>query len=92
MISTRKLAKPLPIGDAYELIRQFSLYPLVQLSPELILRAISRTRDDAFSFWDSLIVEAALQVNCDVLFSEDMQDGRKIGSLVIRNPFKSTQQ
>jgi len=91
VISTRKLAKPLPIGDAYELIRQFSLYPLVQLSPELILRAISRTRDDAFSFWDSLIVEAALQANCDVLFSEDMQDGRKIGSLVIRNPFKSQQ-
>ncbi len=44
-------------------------------------------RDDAFSFWDALIVEAALQADCRVLLSEDMQDGRKIGQLLIRNPF-----
>lgn len=85
---TRKLAKPLSVDDAYALIQQFSVYPMVSATPELILRAISRNRDDSFSFWDSLIVEAALQANCRILFSEDMQDGRQIGQLVIRNPFK----
>ena len=85
---TRKLAKPLSIDDAYTLVQQFGVYPMVSATPELILRAISRNRDDAFSFWDSLIVEAALQADCRVLFSEDMQDGRQIGQLVIRNPFK----
>lgn len=85
---TLKLAKPLSVDDAYALIQQFSVYPMVSATPELILRAISRNRDDSFSFWDSLIVEAALQANCRILFSEDMQDGRQIGQLVIRNPFK----
>ncbi|HRJ54629.1 MAG TPA: PIN domain-containing protein [Candidatus Thiothrix moscowensis] len=85
---TRKLAKPLSIEDAYACIQQFGVYPMVHITPELILRAISRTRDDAFSFWDSLIVEAALQAGCQTLFSEDMQDGRRIGQLVIQNPFK----
>ncbi|MDD5392467.1 MAG: PIN domain-containing protein [Thiothrix sp.] len=84
---TRKLAKPLSIEDAYACVQQFSIYPMVQITSELVLRAISRTRDDAFSFWDSLIVEAALQANCRILFSEDMQDGRQIGQLTIRNPF-----
>lgn len=86
-IVTRKLAEPLSIDDAYDLVQQFGVYPMVQISPELILRAISRYRDDAFSFWDALIVEAALQADCRVLLSEDMQDGRRIGQLLIRNPF-----
>ncbi len=85
---TRKLAKPLSIDDAYTLVQQFSVYPMVSATPELILRAISRHRDDSFSFWDGLIVEAALQAGCQILWSEDMQDGRQIGQLVIRNPFK----
>ena len=85
---TRKLAQPLSIDDAYTLVQQFGVYPMVSETPELILRAISRHRDDSFSFWDGLIVEAALQAGCQILWSEDMQDGRQIGQLVIRNPFK----
>ena len=85
---TRKLAQPLSIDDAYTLVQQFGVYPMVSATPELILRAISRHRDDSCSFWDGLIVEAALQAGCQILWSEDMQDGRQIGQLVIRNPFK----
>ena len=42
----------------------------------------------AFSYWDSLIVAAALDAGCDMLFSEDMQHGQNIdGRLMITNPF-----
>ena len=42
----------------------------------------------AFSYWDSLIVAAALDAGCDLLFSEDMQHGQNIdGRLTITNPF-----
>jgi len=42
----------------------------------------------AFSYWDSLIVAAALDAGCSTLFSEDMQHGLYInGSLTILNPF-----
>lgn len=41
-----------------------------------------------FSFYDSLIVAAALQCRCSNLYSEDMQDGQMIdGQLLIKNPF-----
>jgi len=49
----------------------------------------SRLRDSySFSYWDSLIVAAALDAGCATLFSEDMQHGQKIESaLTIINPF-----
>jgi predicted nucleic acid-binding protein len=41
-----------------------------------------------FSFYDSLIVSAALLANCTTLYSEDMQHGQKIENrIVIGNPF-----
>jgi len=40
-----------------------------------------------FSYWDSLIVAAALDAGCDMLFSEDMQHGQTIdGRLTIISP------
>ena len=42
-----------------------------------------------YSFYDSLILAAALSCNCKTLYSEDMQDGQKIEKkLTILNPFK----
>ena len=40
------------------------------------------------SYWDSLILAAALAAGCDTLYSEDMQDGQIFeGRLTVRNPF-----
>jgi len=49
----------------------------------------SRLRDAySFSYWDSLIVAAALDAGCATLYSEDMQHGQKVESgLIIINPF-----
>jgi predicted nucleic acid-binding protein len=41
-----------------------------------------------FSYWDSLIVAAALDAGCAVLYTEDLQNGQTIDSaLRIINPF-----
>jgi len=41
-----------------------------------------------FSFYDSLIISAALESNCNVLYSEDLHDGQVMeGSLTVKNPF-----
>lgn len=43
-----------------------------------------------FSLYDSMIVSAALQSGCTILYSEDMQQGQIIeGQLTINNPFIS---
>jgi len=49
----------------------------------------SRTRNSySLSYWDSLIVAAALDANCVTLYSEDMQHGQVIdGKMTILNPF-----
>ena len=44
-------------------------------------------REHRLSFHDALIVAAAIEAGCDTLFSEDMQHGRRIGGLMIVNPF-----
>jgi predicted nucleic acid-binding protein len=49
--------------------------------------AVSLAREHGLSFYDALIVAAAIEANCDTLFSEDMQHGRAIGGLTIVNPF-----
>jgi predicted nucleic acid-binding protein len=52
--------------------------------------AIALARDHRLSFYDALIVASAIEAGCDILYSEDMQHGRNIGSLAIVNPFLET--
>ncbi|HMB84413.1 MAG TPA: PIN domain-containing protein [Terriglobales bacterium] len=68
---------------------QTTLRPLlaVHSSPGLFIRALDLARRDQLSWYDSLIVAAAIQGDCEILYSEDMQHGRRFGDLVIQNPF-----
>ena len=76
--------------EAEEIVNDFAGFPLIQVDKNIISRAMKRHRNKVFSFWDALIVEAALQSGCSQLLSEDMQDGLVIDSLTIRNPFGSS--
>jgi predicted nucleic acid-binding protein len=60
---------------------------LVHSSPGLFLRALDLARRDQLSWHDSLIVAAAIQGECEILYTEDLQHGRRFGDLVIQNPF-----
>lgn len=61
---------------------------LVPDSASMIFRASQLRESQAFSYWDSLIVAAALEAGCDTLYSEDMQHGQVIdGRLTLVNPF-----
>ena len=73
--------------EAEDIVNDFAEFPLVQVDRTIISRAMKRHQGKAFSFWDSLIVEAALQSGCSQLLSEDMQDGLVIDTLTISNPF-----
>ena len=68
-----------------------SLLDLADVMPvneQTIRKAIQISKRYGFSHWDSLIVAAALQADCTVLYSEDMQHGQIIDDrLTITNPF-----
>ncbi len=83
--ATRKL------GVAADVARRkteiFGRLHLVTLGLDEILGAIDLYRLHSLSFWDALIVRAALVSGCARLFSEDLQAGRRFEGLEIVNPF-----
>ena len=56
---------------------------------ESILKAIEIVEMYHYSFWDSLIIEAAFKGNATILLSEDMSHDQSINALTIKNPFIS---
>jgi predicted nucleic acid-binding protein len=59
----------------------------VMPSPHLYDRAIGLRARYRYSFYDSLIIAAALEAGCTRLYSEDLQHGQRIDRLTIVNPF-----
>ena len=52
------------------------------------IRASSLLQEETgFSFYDSLVVAAALESGCSALLSEDLQSGRNVHGVALVNPF-----
>jgi predicted nucleic acid-binding protein len=86
---TRKLAQPLDAETAYRAVEDLAALPVVQIDTTLILSAITRHRKEQVSFWDALIIQAALEGGAGILYTEDLQHGRVMDGLRIENPFLS---
>lgn len=72
---------------AKERVEAYLEFHVVAISPQLILAAIDLHRLDAVSLWDALVIRAAEAAGCATLYSEDLQNGRRFGTLRIVNPF-----
>ena len=66
---------------------KIALGPIRALNVSTHSAALDLAREHGFSFYDSLIVAAALEAGCVTLLTEDLQAGRRIGNLTIVNPF-----
>lgn len=61
---------------------------VVPVMPDTIAQALGLAQVYKYSYYDSLILAAALSAGCETLATEDMQHGQLIeGVLTIRNPF-----
>ena len=85
---TRKVRKPIKTENAAKIIEQYLSWQVVENTGVLLLKAIDRMSAHHLSFWDSLIVEAAVSAGCDVLYSEDLTHKQHFGHLQVINPFK----
>jgi len=85
---TRKLAVPVPPPTALQALADLCALPVVQVDKDLVLRGARRSQAGGFSFWDALIVEAALQARATTLWTEDLQHGQTVDALRIANPFR----
>jgi predicted nucleic acid-binding protein len=77
-----------PESKVRELVRSFyQKYPVIMLDESLQLAASQLREQLSLSFWDSLIVSAALHSGAAILYTEDMQAGLVVNELTIHNPF-----
>jgi predicted nucleic acid-binding protein len=66
-----------------------AMFPMAAISPSshLVMQALQVQAAHRIAWYDSLIVAAALQGNCRILYTEDMQHGQRFGDLVVHDPF-----
>jgi predicted nucleic acid-binding protein len=88
-VASRKLGMSWrEIQDTLDPIRK--ICRIEHLRVESYDAAVHVARRYGFSFFDATIVASALGADCDILYSEDLQDGQSIEKrLTIRNPFKT---
>lgn len=87
-VVTRKLPFPMSPENAQRFLQQI-LTPLwrVMHSPALYQCGLDVQTRYNFSFYDALIVAAALESGSSRLYTEDLQHGQQIDGLLIENPF-----
>lgn len=87
-LASRKFATPLSISDCQTYLSNV-LEPLCEVfaSTGLLHRALEVSSRWRWSFYDSLIVAAALSVESKILYTEDFQHNLKVEDMIIRNPF-----
>jgi predicted nucleic acid-binding protein len=86
-VVTRKFRPPMPRAKARAIVAAYGEWCDVVMEPQLIVAASRLEEEHTLSFWDSLIVQAAIHSGADQLVSEDLQHGRHFGTLTIENPF-----
>ncbi len=84
-VALRKLRLPVPL--IRERLGLYGRFDLVPATPEVMEGALALHVLHGTSFYDALILQAAIASGCSVLFSEDLQDGEVIGGVKIVNPF-----
>jgi len=83
--ATRKFR--LPREEVRATAREYGRARVVQMTPSIVFAAMGRHASGQFSFWDALIVEAALFAGCKTLYSEDMRHGMVVDGMTLSNPF-----
>ena len=84
---TTKILKPLPLKVARKILEYLLNWDLIINDEYITIKAIDLEEKYRFSFWDSLIVQSAIQSQAYTLFSEDLSDGQIIENVKIVNPF-----
>ena len=89
-VALQRFAQPMKVDEAEQYYSTI-LRPLlgIQSSQALYLEALQFQSRYRLSWYNSLIVAAAIQAQCQILMTEDLQHGQKFADLRVENPFLS---
>ena len=85
---TRKLDPPMSREAAHEAVKLLAVGRVVPIDKDLVANAIDTAITSQLSSWDAAIICAAVRSGCEVVLSEDMNDGQLIAGVTVRNPFR----
>jgi predicted nucleic acid-binding protein len=84
---TQKVARPLPAEAAAQIITDLSVWEVHCPRTQDLLDAIRLQKRYQMSFWDAMILASALQLDCKMLWSEDLNPGQTYDQVEVRSPF-----
>lgn len=84
--ATRKMA--MKSAEAEQVLRDLGGWTMHCPGHADLLRASRLHRRYMVAWWDALILTSAIELGCSVLWSEDLTDGRRYGTVTVRNPFR----
>lgn len=88
-VSLRKAPNPLPAAEARQVVADYLRWEVVVNNGQSIVEAAELETRYRISFWDALVVHAAIASGVETLYSEDLSDGQAYGSVRVVNPLKS---
>lgn len=83
----KKAARPLSATEALEWIEQWAAFPCQVIDHQLVRVAIEKSERYRLSYWDGAILAAAEAMGVHTVYSEDLNDGQRYGTLRVVNPF-----
>jgi predicted nucleic acid-binding protein len=87
-VALRRFAQAMSVAEAEQyLATVFRPLLAVHSSHSLYSEVLRLAARFQLSWYDSLIVAAAIEAQCDVLYSEDLQNGQRFGAMQVQNPF-----
>jgi len=88
-LALKRFAKPMTVMDAERYVANI-FQPLLSVhsSQTLFFLALRTQERYRISWYDSLIVAAAIEADCSILYSEDLQHGQRFESTRVKNPFR----
>lgn len=84
----KKAKKPLDAKATRDVVSDYLSWQVVVNAGDSILDALELEARYQVSFWDALVIQAAHVGGAEILYSEDLSDGQRYGTVRVKNPLK----
>ena len=86
-VVTRKIPEPLAVENAALIIEDLANWDYHVPDVDDILEAINIQQRNNLSFWDAMIIHSAKMMKCEIIWSEDLNNGQSYERIKVVNPF-----
>jgi len=84
----RKAKKPLDARAIRDVVSDYLVWHVVVNDGAAIVEALDLEARYHVSFWDALVIQAAQTAGAEILYSEDLADGQRYGTVRVKNPLR----